>query len=65
VLAAVGGDGLLEHDAMENPLQAVLAEPFPPLVNGRFELTDAPGLGVAPNLLEARSFLVHQSEHRK
>jgi L-alanine-DL-glutamate epimerase-like enolase superfamily enzyme len=27
VLAAVGGDGLLEHDAMENPLQAVLAEP--------------------------------------
>ena len=65
VLAAVGGDGLLEHDAMENPLQAVLAEPFPPLVNGRFALTDAPGLGVAPNLLEAKSFLVHQSEHRK
>jgi L-alanine-DL-glutamate epimerase-like enolase superfamily enzyme len=65
VLAAVGGDGLLEHDAMENPLQAVLAEPFPPLVNGRFALTDAPGLGVAPNLLEARSFLVHQSERRK
>jgi D-galactarolactone cycloisomerase len=65
VLAAVGGDGLLEHDAMENPLQAVLAEPFPRLVNGRFALTDAPGLGVAPNLLEAKSFLVHQSEHRK
>ena len=29
VLAAVGGTGLLEHDAMENPLQAVLAQPFP------------------------------------
>jgi D-galactarolactone cycloisomerase len=50
---------------MENPLRAVLAEPFPPLVNGRFALTDAPGLGVAPNLLEAKSFLVHRSEHRK
>jgi L-alanine-DL-glutamate epimerase-like enolase superfamily enzyme len=50
---------------MENPLQAVLAEPFPPLVNGRFTLTDAPGLGVTPNLTEARSFLVHHSEHRK
>ena len=64
-MAAAGGDGLLEHDAMENPLQAVLAEPFPSLVNGRFALTDAPGLGVAPNLSAARSFLVHQCEHRK
>jgi L-alanine-DL-glutamate epimerase-like enolase superfamily enzyme len=65
VLAAVGGDGLLEHDAMENPLQAVLAEPFPPLVDGRFALTDAPGLGVAPDLQEAKSFLAHQIELRK
>lgn len=65
VLSAVGGDGLLEHDAMENPLQAVLAEPFPPLVDGRFALSDAPGLGVAPNLGEAKSFLVHQIEQRK
>jgi D-galactarolactone cycloisomerase len=32
VLTAVGGDGLLEHDAMENPLQAVLAHPLSPLV---------------------------------
>jgi D-galactarolactone cycloisomerase len=64
-LAAVGGDGLLEHDAMENPLQAVLAEPFPALVDGRFVLTDAPGLGVAPDLAAAKSFLVHHTEHRK
>ena len=63
VLAAVGGSGLLEHDAMENPLQAVLAEPFPPLVDGRFALTDAPGLGIAPDLAAAKPFLVHQSEH--
>jgi D-galactarolactone cycloisomerase len=64
-LAAVGGDGLLEHDAMENPLQAVLAEPFPPLVDGRFALTSAPGLGVTPDLAGARPFLVRHSEHRK
>jgi D-galactarolactone cycloisomerase len=65
VLAAVGGDGLLEHDAMENPLQAALAEPFPALVDGRFALTDAPGLGVTPDLAGANSFLMHHSEHRK
>jgi D-galactarolactone cycloisomerase len=65
VLAAVGGDGLLEHDAMENPLQAVLAQPFPPLIDGRFALTCAPGLGVTPDLPGARSFLVHRSEHRQ
>jgi D-galactarolactone cycloisomerase len=64
VLAAVGGGGLLEHDAMENPLQAVLAQPFPALANGRFALTDAPGLGVTPDAVEAKSFLLHHSEHR-
>lgn len=57
LLAAVGGSGMLEHDAMENPLQAVLAQPFPPLENGRFPLTDAPGLGVEPDLVGARVFL--------
>jgi D-galactarolactone cycloisomerase len=65
VLAAVGGDGLLEHDAMENPLQAVLAQPFPRLIDGRFALTCAPGLGVTPDLPGARSFLVRRSEHRQ
>ncbi len=64
VLAAVGGEGLLEHDAMENPLQAVLAQPFPSLVDGRFALTGAPGLGVTPDLEGAGAYLIHQSEHR-
>ncbi len=62
VLAAVGGDGLLEHDAMENPLQAVLAEPFPALVEGAMALTAAPGLGVEPDLQAARAFLVEQHQ---
>lgn len=29
VLAAVGGDGRLEHDVMDNPLREALIEPFP------------------------------------
>ena len=65
VLAAVGGDGLLEHDAMENPLQAVLAQPFPPLVEGRFALSDAPGLGVIPDLAQSKTFLVRHAEYRR
>jgi L-alanine-DL-glutamate epimerase-like enolase superfamily enzyme len=64
VLSAVGGGGLLEHDAMENPLQAVLAQPFPSLIDGCFALTDAPGLGVAPDLEQAKRFLVHYADYR-
>ncbi len=62
LLSAVGGNGLLEHDAMENPLQGVLAEPFPALVDGAFSLTSAPGLGVAPDLAAAKGFLVERRE---
>ncbi|HEX5079575.1 MAG TPA: mandelate racemase/muconate lactonizing enzyme family protein [Geminicoccaceae bacterium] len=48
LLAAAGGDGLLEVDSNANPLREGLAVPFPALEDGRFVLTDAPGLGVAP-----------------
>ena len=66
LLGAVGGDGMLEHDAMENPLQAVLAQPFPKLVDGRFALNDAPGLGVEPDLAGAKSFLIlHRDIHKE
>jgi D-galactarolactone cycloisomerase len=64
VLAAVGGGGLIEHDAMENPLQAVLAQPFPTLVEGRLPLTEASGLGITPDLGQAKSFLVRRAEYR-
>jgi L-alanine-DL-glutamate epimerase-like enolase superfamily enzyme len=64
LLSAVGGDGLLEHDALENPLQAVLSEPFPALHDGGFQLTDRPGLGVDPDLAAARRFLVAHKEFR-
>jgi len=64
LLGAVGGDGMLEHDAMENPLQAVLAQPFPALADGRFALNDASGLGVEPDLAGAKPFLqAHRDFH--
>ena len=50
LLAAVGGDGLLEVDCSPNPLRELLAAPFPRLRDGRFLLSDAPGLGVAPDM---------------
>jgi L-alanine-DL-glutamate epimerase-like enolase superfamily enzyme len=62
VLAAAGGDGLLEHDAMENPLQAVLAQPLPPLADGCFALPTSAGLGVEPDLAGARPLLVSHKE---
>ena len=49
VLAAVGGDGVLEVDCNPNPLREGLARPFPSLVDGRLQLSEAPGLGVDPD----------------
>jgi len=48
LLAAVGGDGLLEVDSNPNPLREGLARPFPILSDGRLRLSGEPGLGVAP-----------------
>lgn len=48
LLAAVGGDGLLECDATPNPLRDELV-PLPSIAAGRFCLPDAPGLGLAPD----------------
>ena len=49
LLAAAGGDGLLEVDCNPNPLREGLARPFPPLNEGHLMLTEAPGLGVGPD----------------
>ena len=48
LLAAAGGDGLLEVDCNPNPLREGLAQPFPRLADGCLTLGDSPGLGVAP-----------------
>lgn len=48
LLAAVGGDGLLEVDSNPNPLREGLARPYPSLADGLLQLSGEPGLGVAP-----------------
>ena len=48
LLAAAGGDGLLEVDCNPNPLRKGLAQPFPRLADGALLLSEAPGLGVKP-----------------
>ena len=48
LLAAAGGDGVLEIDSNPNPLRAGLATPFPALEGGSIQLSDMPGLGCAP-----------------
>jgi hypothetical protein len=62
VLSALGGDGLLEMDVNENPLRAILAEPFPTLHDGKMHLSDQIGIGVAPNLEKANPWLTHYQE---
>ena len=49
LLAAAGGDGVLEIDSNPNPLREGLAQPFPRLSDGVLILSDASGLGVAPD----------------
>ena len=62
LLSAVGGEGVLEVDSNPNPLRALLAQPFPHLRDGAFALTDAPGIGVEPDMEAARPFLVAEHE---
>lgn len=50
LLAAVGGTGLLEIDCNPNSLREQLAQPFPSLMDGQFELLQTPGLGIEPDL---------------
>lgn len=64
LLAAVGGDGALEVDCNPNPLRTLTAQPFPSLQEGSFVLTDAPGLGVEPDLGAAGEFVVDRYEAR-
>ncbi|RYF15263.1 MAG: mandelate racemase/muconate lactonizing enzyme family protein [Comamonadaceae bacterium] len=50
VLAAAGGDGILEIDANPNPLRTELMGPLAHLREGEASLGEAPGIGVAPDL---------------
>ena len=48
LLAAAGGDGVLEIDSNPNPLREGLACPFPSVDGGHLALSEEPGLGVSP-----------------
>jgi L-alanine-DL-glutamate epimerase-like enolase superfamily enzyme len=50
LLAGVGGDGLLEVDANDNPLRDRFCGAVADVKDGTITLTDAPGLGVEPDL---------------
>jgi L-alanine-DL-glutamate epimerase-like enolase superfamily enzyme len=64
LLAAAGGDGLLEVDVNPNPLREALARPYPELREGLLYLNDRAGLGVEPELGEVRPFLSIHKELR-
>jgi D-galactarolactone cycloisomerase len=63
LLAAAGGDGLLEVDANPNPLRDLLMQGVASTGNaGRVHLPRAPGLGVEPDLAEMRGWLTEEHE---
>lgn len=62
LLAAVGGDGLLEVDVNTNPLRDVLAPLNGSLIKGRWHLRNSPGLGVETMSAELEPMqTMHQS----
>ena len=58
ILAAAGGDGLLELDINPNPLREGLAIPFPEFKDGHFILPNSSGLGVEPDIEIVKKYLV-------
>ena len=50
LLAAIGGDGLLEVDCNENPLRDDFCGAVAQVVDGTIKLTEDPGLGISPDL---------------
>lgn len=58
LLAAVGGDGMLEVDSNPNPLRTLACGPVASVVDGHVVLTSQPGLGAVPDLAAIRTFAV-------
>jgi L-alanine-DL-glutamate epimerase-like enolase superfamily enzyme len=58
ILAAAGGNGLLELDINPNPLREGLAISFPEFKDGHFILPNSPGLGVEPDFGIIKKYLV-------
>lgn len=62
LLSAIGTDGMLEMDVNENPLRELLAVPFPKVINGKVELSNLSGIGVQPDVLQAKKWQTHYQE---
>ena len=58
LLAAVGGDGMLEVDANPNPLRTLTCGPLAQVADGETVLNDRAGLGVMPDTSELREYAV-------
>jgi len=56
LLAGVGGDGLLEVDANENPLRDRFCGPVVDVREGAISLSDDPGLGIEPELASIEQY---------
>ena len=55
LLAAAGGDGMLEVDANPNPLRTLTSGPLVHVREGKARLSEAPGLGIEPDLAALRA----------
>lgn len=62
LLAAAGGDGLLEIDSNLNPLRQGLAQPHPVVEKGRIQLPAGDGLGIEPDIGALRNYLTAHKE---
>jgi len=60
LLAAAGGDGLLEVDCNDNPLRTALVGPLPALQEGAFVLPAGPGLGAVPDPAAIEAYRVRE-----
>ena len=58
LLAAAGGDGMLEIDANPNPLRTLLWGPLATVQHGHCELGTGPGIGCVPDLEAIAQFQV-------
>ena len=62
LLAAAGGDGLLEVDANPNPLRSRVAGHAAVVHEGKLRMTDAPGIGVESPIEDLSEFVtMHES----
>jgi len=58
LLAAVGGNGMLEIDANPNPLRTLMSGSIEQVLNGQVNIGDSPGLGLIPDFQMLSSYAV-------